>query len=91
MYKYCLTFLLFWISNAAPGQALCSTLATDVLCKASGYCLWTTTCVALTMPTDCYKVNEIGACRAGGVYISNCYAISALNVQYENVCTPNSN
>lgn len=47
------------------------------------------------MPDDCYRINEIGACRSGttGVYVasSNCYEITSLNVQYENVCTPNSN
>lgn len=43
------------------------------------------------MPGDCYKINEIGACRTSGVYVSGtCKAITALNVQYENVCTSKS-
>ncbi|CAD8163514.1 unnamed protein product [Paramecium pentaurelia] len=96
MYKYCLTFLLFWLGYTAPGQLTCDStnFPTEISCKTSGYCKWTTTCVPYTMPTECYKINEIGACRSGGVYATptptNCYQINSLNVQYENVCTPNS-
>lgn len=95
MYKYCLTFLLFWLGYTAPGQLACNptNFATEALCKASGYCTWTTACGPYTMPADCYRINEIGACRAGGVYAAttNCFPIGTLNVQYENVCTPDAN
>jgi len=53
---------------------------------ATGYCTWTTSCVALTVPADCYRIDEIGACRGTGVYVASCTALSALNVQYSNVC-----
>ncbi|CAD8175172.1 unnamed protein product [Paramecium octaurelia] len=95
MYKYYfLTFLLFWLgSTLPPGQTACSpaNFPTEALCKAAGYCKWTTQCDPYTMPADCYRINEIGACRPSGVYTANCYPITSLNVQYENVCTPNSN
>lgn len=44
------------------------------------------------MAADCYRINEIGACRPSGVYSGTCAPIASLNVQYENVCTtPTSN
>ncbi|CAD8119883.1 unnamed protein product [Paramecium sonneborni] len=81
-------FLVGLASSAvAPGTGECSAYTQQIDCLNSGYCKWNgSSCVLYTSNQDCYRIDEIGACRANGKYESLCMPLDLLNIEYKNVC-----
>ncbi|CAD8098189.1 unnamed protein product [Paramecium primaurelia] len=80
------------IKSNAPGTLSCITYLSEQLCEEPGYCIWNgTTCQEYTQNQDCYRINEVGACRENGIYSSIggsglCEPLIKLENDYKNVC-----
>ncbi|CAD8191703.1 unnamed protein product [Paramecium octaurelia] len=88
-----LLFIIIGITKSnAPGTLSCPSFLSEFLCEEPGYCFWDgTKCQDYTQNQDCYRINEIGACRDNGIYSSVggsslCEPLSKLENEYKNVC-----
>ncbi|CAD8124152.1 unnamed protein product [Paramecium sonneborni] len=80
------------VKSDSPGTILCNTYFSEQLCEDPGYCQWDgSICQPYTQNTDCYRIDEAGACRENGIYSSLggsglCEPLDVLENDYKNVC-----
>ncbi|CAD8209160.1 unnamed protein product [Paramecium octaurelia] len=74
-------------SATTPGTEECNVYTSESDCLNSGYCKWNGgSCGLYTQAQDCYRVDEIGACRANGKYQNLCVPLDLVSIEYKNVC-----
>ncbi|CAD8201290.1 unnamed protein product [Paramecium pentaurelia] len=84
---FIILFVGFVQSSVPPGTGECSVYTTQNDCLNSGYCKWSgSSCGLYTSDQDCYRIDEIGACRINGKYQTLCTPLDLVSIEYKNVC-----